>query len=298
MQKSNTWNYSLRETGVSFLFIFPLLTFIFIFILIPILGTLINSFFGDISFLGNEFIFIKNYKQLISDPGFWQSAKFTLLFIAISVPLEIILGLIFAMLLNLEIPHRGVLRACVLIPWAIPAAISARTWELIYNYNYGLANFLCLKIGITSEPINWLGTSFGAFISVVLSDIWKTTPFVAIILLAGLQALPRELYAQAKVDRANFFQTFFKVTLPLLKPVIIVALLFRTIDALRIFDLIYVLTHGGPGGSTTSLSLYAYKYFLNGDFGYGSSISMILFAIAFILSVFYVKSGRFAKQVL
>jgi multiple sugar transport system permease protein len=204
------------------------------------------------------------------------------------------MGLLFALLLNQVIPFRGFLRACALIPWAIPAAISARIWELIYNYNYGLANFLLTNLGIANQPINWLGTSIGAFFSLVIADAWKTTPFVAIILLAGLQIIPDELYRQAKVDRANFLQRFYKITLPLLKPVIIVALLFRTIDALRIFDLIYVLTHGGPGGATTSLSLHAYKYFLIGDFGYGSAVSAMLFVIAFGLSILYVKLGRFS----
>ena len=154
-------------------------------------------------------------------------------------------------------------------------------------------NFIITRLGITGEPVNWLGTSLGAFGAVVLADVWKTTPFVAIIVLAGLQAVPKELISQAKIDRANLLQIFFKVTLPLIKPVIIVALLFRTIDGLRVFDIIYVLTGGGPGGQTTSISHYAYKYFLSGDFGYGSAVSVVLFIVAFSLSVIYVKAGRF-----
>lgn len=286
-----------KELKESFSFILPLILFVLVFILLPVLGTVIASSFRDVAFLEKKFILFENYKQLFLDPRFWQAFRFTLMFIAVSVPLEMVLGLIFSLLLNENIPLRGCLRACVLIPWAIPAAISARTWELIYNYHYGLANFLCMKLGICREPINWLGTNIGAFLSLVISDAWKTTPFVAIILLAGLQAIPDELYAQAQVDRANFLQRLYRITLPLLKPVIIVALLFRTIDALRIFDLIYVLTRGGPGGATTSLSLYAYKYFLVSDFGYGSAVSVLLFAIAFVLSIIYVKSGRFIKEV-
>jgi multiple sugar transport system permease protein len=200
--------------------------------------------------------------------------------------------------MNADVPFRGILRACVLIPWAIPAAVSARTWELIYNYSYGLANFIFAKSGITTEPINWLGSSFGAFSAVVVADVWKTTPFVTIIMLAGLQSIPQELISQAKVDRANFLQIFYKITIPLMKPVIIVALLFRTIDGLRVFDLIYVLTGGGPGGATTSVSHYAYKYFLSGDFGYGSAISVVLFVMAFLLSLIYVKIGQFKTEVI
>ncbi len=285
-----------KEIKSACTFILPLITLIFLFILVPVLGTLVNSLFQDVSFLGKRFIFLKNFQQLLSDSGFRQALKFTLLFILVSVPLEIVLGTIFALLMNADVPLRGLLRACVLIPWAIPAAISARTWELIYNYSYGLANFIFTKIGITSQPANWLGTSIGAFGAVVAADVWKTTPFVAIIVLAGLQAVPKELISQAKVDRANFLQIFHKVTLPLIKPVIIVALLFRTIDGLRVFDMIYVLTGGGPGGATTSISHYAYKYFLSGDFGYASAVSVVLFIVAFSLSVIYIKAGRFSTD--
>ena len=282
-----------KDIKTACIFILPLVALIFLFILVPVLGTFINSLFQDVSFLDKRFIFLKNFHRLFSDSGFQQALRFTLLFVFVSVPLEIILGTVFALLMNADIPLRGLLRACVLVPWAIPAAVSARTWELIYNYSYGLANFIFTGLGITARPVNWLGTGIGAFGAVVLADVWKTTPFVAIIVLAGLQAIPKELISQAKIDRANLLQIFFKVTLPLIKPVIIVTLLFRTIDGLRVFDMIYVLTGGGPGGETTSISHYAYKYFLSGDFGYGSAVSMVLFVVAFLLSLSYVKLGRF-----
>ncbi|MBE0432267.1 sugar ABC transporter permease [candidate division WOR-3 bacterium] len=286
-----------RELRESCNFLLPLIIFILVFIILPVLGTVVTSMFQDVTFLEREFLFLENYRRIFSDPAFGQSFRFTFLFVAVSVPLEICLGLMFALLLNEQLPFRGALRAFVLIPWAIPAAISGRIWELIYNYHYGLANFLFVKLGISAEPINWLGSGLGAFFSLVVSDVWKTSPFVAIILLAGLQAIPRELYEQGQVDGANLLQRFYRITLPLLKPVLVVALLFRTIDALRIFDLIYVLTHGGPGGATNSLSLYAYRYYLGGDFGYGSAVSTILFIVAFSLSVLYVKLSRFSSVV-
>ncbi|MBD3317817.1 MAG: ABC transporter permease subunit, partial [Chitinivibrionales bacterium] len=185
--------------------------------------------------------------------------------------------------------------ACVLVPWAIPAAVSGRVWELIYNYNYGLANFVVQGVGLSAEPVNWLGTSIGAFWAIVAADVWKTTPFVAIILLAGLAAVPQSIYQQAYVDGAHFVQRFFSITLPLLKPVIVVALLFRTIDALRIFDLVYVLTSGGPGGETTSLSVLGYRYLVGGDYGYGSTVSVFIFLLALGLSITYVKLGGFRE---
>jgi len=248
--------------------------------------------FRDVSFLQLKFIFLDNYINLVKDVGFWKSMRFTMLFILVAVPLEMIIGIAFAVVLDLNIPLRGVLRTCVLIPWVIPSAISAKIWQLIYNYSYGLANFILSTFNL-SEPINWIGTDMGAFIAIVLADVWKTASFVALLILAGLQSVPSDLHLQAKVDRANFAQTFFLITLPILKPVLLVTLLFRTIDSLRIFDVIYVLTNGGPGGATTSASLYAYKYFLGGDFGYGSAVSVLLFVVAFIMSIFYIKMSKF-----
>jgi multiple sugar transport system permease protein len=206
-------------------------------------------------------------------------------------------GLGFALVLNEGLRLRGFLRVAVLIPWAVPIAVSARVWELIYNYDYGLFNFVGLRLGFFSAPINWLGSSKGAFLALVLADVWKTTPFVAIILLAGLSGIPRDLYKQAAVDGATTLQRFCRITVPLLKPVILVALLFRTIDAVRVFDVVYVLTRGGPGGDTTPLSLYAFKYFLTGDFGFGSAVSILVFLIAAAFSVLYIRSGKFTRTI-
>lgn len=289
--------FTAEEHKTAALFLAPLFLLIGGFVLLPILGTIGSGFFQDVAFLEKKFIGVSNYVSLLEDPGFWQALRFTLAFIAASVPLEIFLGLVFALILNENIPFRGILRVSILIPWAVPNAVSARIWELIYNYQYGLANFLLLKLGIASHGAHWLGTSFSAFSSLVIADAWKTSPFVALILLAGLQTIPDELYDQAKIDRAGIVQRFLYLTLPLLKPALMVSLLFRTIDSLRIFDLIYVLTGGGPGGATNSVSLYAYKYFLLSDFGYGSAVSVVLFTTAFILSCFYLKVGKFRESI-
>lgn len=285
------------ELARGYAFLAPLAAFVAAFVIVPVIGTFANSLMQDVTFLPKEFVGTGNYRALLSDPGFRQALRFTCLFTLVSVPLELLLGMAFALLLARPSPARGILRACVLVPWAIPAAVSGRVFELIYNYQYGLANFLAGTLGLADRPVNWLGTPFAAFAALVTADAWKTTPFVAIILLAGLSAIPDELYLQAEIDRAGFLRRFSRVTLPLLSPVLVVALLFRTIDALRVFDLVFVLTGGGPGGSTTSLSLYGYRYFLGGDFGYGSAVSVILFLIAFGLSVLYVRVGGFARGV-
>ncbi len=289
--------YTFKELRESFSFVFPLLAFVFAFVLAPVVGTFINSFFMDAAFLKKQFIWLENYRWLLHDPGFRQSLRFTLLFVLVSVPLEMLLGLTFALILNEPSRLRGVLRACVLLPWAIPAAISARVWEFVYNYGYGLANYLWLSLSSSAEPVSWLGSNAGAFAALVLADAWKTSPFVAIILLAGLSAIPGDLYSQARIDGAGIRQRFTRITLPLLKPTLVVALIFRTIDALRIFDIVYVLTHGGPGGNTTSLSLYGYKYFLLSDFGYGSAVSVVLFLMALMLTIAYARLGRFGEEI-
>lgn len=287
-----------REYRQTLGYVLPLVFFMAALIVIPVVGTVLNSLFLDVTYFERRFVGLENFHRLAYDGGFWQAVRFTLLFTLFSVPLEIVLGLVFALLLNEPVRLRGFLRACVLIPWALPAVISGRVFELIYNYNYGLANFLLRKTGFVDVPINWLGSPPGAFFALIAADAWKTTPFVAIILLAGLSGISEELYRQARVDGANIFQRFFRITAPLLRPVLMVALLFRTIDALRIFDAIYVLTGGGPGGATTSLSLYGYEYFLAGDFGYGSAVSVTLFLIAFALAILYVRLSGYRKEIM
>lgn len=276
-------------------FLAPLFGFVGLLILVPVLGTLVDSFLRDIIYLPVRFVFLDNYRYLAGDPDFWTAVRFSVLFVLVSVPLELVLGLGMALVLNEPVPLRGLMRACVLIPWAVPAAVTGRVFQLIYNYSYGAANYMLGLLHITRQPVNWLGSDLSAFLALTAGDTWQTTPFAAIILLAGLAAIPEELYAQAKVDRAGLWRRFRCITLPLLKPVLVVALLFRTVQALRIFDIIFVLTGGGPGGATQSLSMMAYRHFSAGDFGYGSAASVVLFLMALGVSVLYVRAGRFME---
>jgi multiple sugar transport system permease protein len=279
-----------RELKEAIIFIMPLVLFIASFILIPVLGTFWNSLWLDVSFVARKFVGLQSYFRLVSDEQFWQAALFTTTFALVSVIIEMIFGTIIALVLNERFQMRGLLRGIALIPWAIPSVIGARVWQLVYRYDYGIANWAVQKIGLAS--VNWFGSPLGSLAALVLADVWRTTPFVAIIILAGLQTVRGDVLEQAQVDGANMFQRFFKITMPMIKPIIIVALLFRTIDALRVFDLVYVLTGGGPGGATTSLSLYGYKFFLLGDFGYGSAVSVTLFILALVLAVLYIRIGK------
>lgn len=232
----------------------------------------------------SRFSGLENYFFLLQDERFLRALWNTVYFTVLSVGLELVLGMVVALSLQKAFSGRGIVRALVLLPWALPTVVSARMWEWMYNTDFGIINYL---LGV---DVNWLGSPFWALNAAVLMDVWKTTPFVALILMAGLQVIPRELYRSAMVDGAGSLYIFWRITLPLLKPVILVVLLFRTIDAFRVFDAIYVLTGGGPANTTETLSIYAYKVlFQTLQFGYGSTIAMVVFLCVGFISVFYVR---------
>ncbi|HET6419257.1 MAG TPA: sugar ABC transporter permease [Geobacteraceae bacterium] len=232
----------------------------------------------------SRFTGLDNYIFLLKDDRFWNALWNTVYFTAVSVSLEMLLGLGIALLLNRPFAAKGMVRAAVLVPWAIPTVVSARMWEWIFNSDFGILNYL---LGM---KINWLGNPSWALHAAIFADVWKTTPFVAILLMAGLQVIPRELGQAARIDGAGAWGVFRHVTLPLLKPVILVALIFRTLDAFRVFDVVYVLTGGGPANSTETLSVYAYKVlFQTLQFGYGSALSVVVFLCVGGISILYIK---------
>jgi multiple sugar transport system permease protein len=233
----------------------------------------------------SRFVGLENYLFLLKDDRFWNALINTAYFTSVSVSLEVLLGLSVAVVLDRSLKMKGLLRAVVLIPWAIPTVVSAKIWEWIYNADFGILNYL---IG---SKVNWLGSPFLAINAAVFMDVWKTTPFVAILLMAGLKVIPQELYQAARIDGAGRWTTFRKITLPLLKPVILIVLIFRTLDAFRVFDAIYVLTGGGPANTTETLSIYAYKVlFQTLQFGYGSALSVIVFLCVASMSLIYIKA--------
>jgi len=187
------FSYLDRESLTACTFVLPLLLFLAVLVLLPVLGTFWDSLQRDVPYVPVRFVGLANYSAMLQDPGFWDSVRFTVLFVAVSVPLELLLGLMIALVLNESFPGRTLLRAAVLIPWAIPAAVSSRIFELIYNYSFGPANYLIQVLHLSEQPINWLGTKAGAFAAVVVADAWKTTPFVALLLLAGLAGINQDL---------------------------------------------------------------------------------------------------------
>jgi multiple sugar transport system permease protein len=232
----------------------------------------------------SEFTGLDNYRFLLSDDRFWNAFNNTVYFTALSVSLELLLGLGIALLLNRTFRFKGAMTALVLVPWAIPTAVSARMWEWMYNTDFGILNHL---LGL---KINWLGSPFWAMNAAVVMDVWKTTPFVAILLLAGLKMIPQDLYQAARIDGAGAWSIFRRITLPLLMPVVLVVLIFRTMDAFRVFDAVYVLTGGGPANTTETLSIYAYKVlFQTLQFGYGSTLAIVVFLCVGAISLLYLR---------
>ncbi len=232
----------------------------------------------------STFVALENYRFLLTDARYWNAFSNTLYFTGASVTLELVLGLAIAVLLHRQFAGKGLMRSVVLIPWAVPTVVSAKMWEWLYNADFGLLNYL---LGV---KVNWLGSPFWALNAAVFMDVWKTTPFVVILLTAGMQSIDPELYQAARVDGASGWQVFRRITLPLLAPVILVVLIFRTLDAFRVFDAIYVLTGGGPANTTETLSIYAYKVlFQTLQFGYGSAVSLTIFLFVGAITAFYVR---------
>jgi len=220
--------------------------------------------------------------------AFWSAFKTTFIFTFISVGLELVIGLAMALAMHQAFRGRGVLRATVLVPWAILTVVTAMTWKTIFDPDLGFANTMLRALHLPGGHVVWLGQSSYAMAVMIFADVWKTAPFMALLLLAGLQVIPEDVYDAAKVDGATTWQRFRRITLPLLTPAILVALIFRTLDALRIFDLPYVLTQGANG--TTTLSLQAQQTLVNnGIIGLGSALSVLTFVTVMIVSFLYIR---------
>lgn len=238
---------------------------------------------------GYPFIGLKNYASIFMDKRAAGSVLFTLKFTAATVFFELFIGFTAALIMNQAFKGKGFVRAAILIPWAIPTSVSAMMWKFIYNDQYGLFNDILYKLGVIDSYQAWLSTARGSFMALVITDVWKTAPYMALLILAGLQMISEDLYEAARVDGANVLQKFLYVTLPNVKGTVLVALLFRTLDAFRVFDLVSVMTGGANG--TESVSLYAYNNLMKFlDFGYGSAMAVMIFVIVFIISLIYMRA--------
>ena len=238
----------------------------------------------------DRWVGLENLAHLLHDPRFANALGNTAYFTVVSVVLELALGLGTALLLGAAGRARPLLSAVILVPWVLPTVVSARMWAWLYNPDFGLLNYLL------GRQVNWLGSPWSALNAAVLMDVWKTFPFVALLLTAALQAIPAELYAAARVDGASAWTRFRRITLPLLRPAVLVVLLFRSLDAFRVFDAIYVLTGGGPADSTETVSIYAYKLlFQTMQFGYGSAAALAVFCCTAAMALAWAAALRRAR---
>jgi trehalose/maltose transport system permease protein len=287
-----------RQTRVAWIMLSPALAVVGFVAIYPLGQTIYQSFTNEQFLAGLEptkWIGLENYRDLIHDTVFrdsvWTTVKFTL----ITVVFEFVLGMIIALVVNSNFKGRGAMRAVMLVPWAIPTVISAQMWKWMYDDIYGVINDLGVKLHLLSHNHAWISepsTSLGAVAAV---DIWKTTPFVALLLLAGLQVIPKELYEASEVDGASKLQQFWKITLPLLRPAILVTLIFRTLDALRVFDVFYVFF--GNRLDTQTMAIYDQNTIVStGDVGYGAAISVAIFLIIGLFVIIYVTLVRVEEQ--
>jgi ABC-type sugar transport system permease subunit len=282
-----------REARLAGILVAPAVAVVLLVALFPILWTAWESLHRHdlrLPWLGQPFLGPANYVELLGDARFRQALGHTLFFTAGSVTLELALGLALALAMHRAVRGRTLVRAAVLVPWALPTVVSALLWRFIFEGPAGLANRALAGLGMLRAPVVWLAEDPGAWVPILAADVWKSTPFVALLLLAGLQSIDPGLYEAARIDGASAWQRFRWVTLPLLRPALLVAVVFRSLDALRVFDLIYVLTGGGPGTATEPIALYTFDtLFQRLRFGYGSALSMVVFVLAFLLALAYVR---------
>ena len=295
-----------QRQRAAFWFLVPMITALFCVAAWPLLRTiwfsLTDTSLNDL--YGGKFIWFDNYlhlqtlpsgatrwRGLLADPDWWNAVYNTVKFSIVSVTLETILGLIIALVLNAEFKGRGLVRAAILIPWAIPTIVSAKMWGWMLQQQYGIINDILLNLHLIDSKVAWTANADTAMLAVLMVDIWKTAPFMALLCLAGLQMVPRDIYEAAKIDGVHPIKVFWKLTLPLIRPALMVAVIFRMLDALRIFDLIYVLTPNMK--STKTMSIISKENLFDFDkFAYGSAQSTLLFVILIAFVSLYIWLGK------
>lgn len=304
--------FAKQQERLAYILLFPTLLILFLIAAWPLYRAFYMSFTNER--LGSpgqeEWVGLENYEKLLlprmrdgeiqyrsdgsirwGDSDWWEAVGNTVWLTVVSVILELILGLGIALVISSKFKGRGLMRTAVLVPWAIPTVVSARMWAWMYNDVFGVINDMFMKMGLIESPIAWLANKNTALLAIIAMEVWKTTPFMALLLLAGLQIIPGDIYEAAGIDGANPFQQFWMLTLPLLRPAILVALIFRTLDALRLFDAIKVMTNGGSG--TEVMATYAHRNLFDFQLlGYGSAICIVMFLIIAVFVVVYLMSFR------
>lgn len=281
------------ERRFGYLLVAPLVALLLLVTAYPLVYNLWNSFHKvnlSIAGQGRPWVGVDNFSKMFGSSEWVGALERTAAFTGVSVFLETIAALGLALMLHRRFVGRGVLRAAVLVPWAVPTVVSAMLWKTMFDPRSGFVNYVLGHLGLPGAHTTWLAGVWTSWATILVADAWKNVPFMAIILLAGLQVIPAEVYDAARMDGANWWQTFRRITLPLLKPALGVALIFRTLQAFLVFDVIYIMTGGGPGVSTETLSFINWQAFLvSTDFGYGGAISVMLVIMALAIAFVYVR---------
>ncbi len=272
----------MRKSRMGIVMMTPAVLFLCGFLVFPVLSTMVNSLYRDSPVTGREFCGLDNYRRLAGDGQALDTVEFTFLFVVASVSLEMAAGVLIALAINRVVTGRGFFRASVIL-----------MWKYIFNDQYGIVNYLVYGDSLQMYSA-WLARPATARLAIILADVWKSSSFVALIALAGLQTVPEELMEAARIDGAGPSRRFFHITLPLIRPALLVALLFRVMDAFRVFDLVYVMTQGAPSGKTGVLQFFGYlKMFPEQQYGYGSAVAVVVFLIIAVLSILLVRTlGR------
>ena len=279
------------EEELAVILLTPVVGFLLAVSFYPIFDTVIGSLHTGyvLEMTPKEFVGLENYVKLFNNSDFWNSLWVSLIYTFVSVPIELVIGLGLALLLNRKFKGKYFAQAAILFPWAIPTVINAKIWAWMFNGQYGVINDMLIKIGILAEPFPFLAKPDFALGAMLFITIWKTSSFMALILLAGLQSIPDHLYEAAEVDGASRIRKFWDITLPLLKPTLLVALIFRTLPAFQAFGLPFGLTEGGPAGATTTLVLFDHQITFNRlAFGQGSAAATVITLIALGIAMIYV----------
>ncbi len=287
-----------REQRIGWMLVIPALILLFLVFAYPIGRAFWLSLFTEN--LGTQlqpvFSGLTNYIRMVGDGRFWQSMWNTSIFTLASVTIELVLGMAVALVLNQSFKGRGIVRTISIIPWALPTAVMGLAWAWIFNDQFGIVNDLLFRLGLIEEGISWLGNPTLAMLALVIADVWKTTPFISILLLAGLQSIPGDLYEAHSIDGATPWQSFWQITVPLIMPQILIALLFRFAQSFGIFDLVQVMTGGGPAGATETVSIYIYSTIMRYlDFGYGAAlvvVTFILLVVAVAITALLINLAR------
>ena len=262
---------------MSVLWFTPAATLLSVIVAYPLLRTFLLSFVRKSLSTGfqAEFVGLDNFIRIVFDSRFWDCFRTTALFTTASVTAEFVIGLVLAISVGSLKRFQSFSRVIFLVPWTLPTAVIAVLWAWIFNDQFGVVNAILLRIGALDSPIVWLGQPGTAMFAIIVADVWKTAPFVFLILLAGLQNIPRDLYEAIEVDGGGAWEQFRFVTWPHLLPFVFVAVIFRVVQAFAIFDLVWVMTGGGPGGATETVSIYTYQTYMRYlDFGYGAALAM------------------------